>query len=339
MLGIFIITLSIGFLGAYIGDKLKIPAGVMACSMLLVACFNIFYGGFAYKELKYVVQICSGVVVGSRITKGTLIQLSKIIFPTVVIIGFMLLMNYITAKTMTTFTTLDVMTALFSSAPGGMTDLTILSVDFGANGALVAILHIVRQLFIVLIVPTTVKLVGKKSQNKKEKEAYKQEKVKVNYLDLMMAMTIAMIFAIIFNLLHINAGIMIGAMFGSALFNIFRHPFAVPKPLTFTTKALAGTFTGLKITKDIIMTLPTLILPIIIIVVSLFVILFVGSYIVSKITKLEPVTAMLVCSPGGLSDMVLLSEELGGDSPVVACVQTARMFLVVMLVPIISTLL
>ena len=61
------------------------------------------------------------------------------------------------------------------------------------------------------------------------------------------------------------------------------------------------------------------------------------AYFVSKVTDITIPSAVMGTTPGGLSQMVVLSEEIkGADSTIVTFMQTIRMLTVIFIVPILS---
>jgi uncharacterized protein len=69
----------------------------------------------------------------------------------------------------------------------------------------------------------------------------------------------------------------------------------------------------------------------------LFVYIVIGSGIVyiylRRVAKFDPVTSYFASTPGGLSEMVLASEALGGDPRRVSLVHTTRVLLIVLIIP------
>ncbi|WP_206078462.1 AbrB family transcriptional regulator [Poseidonocella sp. HB161398] len=57
-----------------------------------------------------------------------------------------------------------------------------------------------------------------------------------------------------------------------------------------------------------------------------------------RVARLDPVTAFFSAMPGGLIDMVILGTERGGDERTIALMHSARIFLVVMFLPLVMTL-
>ena len=93
----------------------------------------------------------------------------------------------------------------------------------------------------------------------------------------------------------------------------------------------------MKMTRDVIRMLPVLGVPILC-VMGCIVIFSVGiGTIIYKISGIDHTTCMLASTPGGMSEMALLSDELGADTVKMAAMQTMRMFSVILFFPPITS--
>lgn len=154
-----IYTLLIGILGGIIGIILNIPAGAMIGSMVFVGIYNVkTNNAYVEKKLKFVGQIIIGCIVGLNFNMEAVIGLKELIFPAIILIvgltGMCILLGYILYKV----TNIDLTTALFSCAPGGLTDMTLMSEAYGAQIHIVAILHLIRLTTVLTIFPIVIKI-------------------------------------------------------------------------------------------------------------------------------------------------------------------------------------
>lgn len=156
------VTLLIACIGGIIGIKLKIPAGAMIGAMIAVAAYHIWSGkGELPINFKIAAQIIVGGMLGLNFSMDTLHGLKDMALPAIVmLLGLMLLsvvLGIVVAKT----TGLDLITALFSSAPGGITEMTLASEAYGADTPKVALLHLMRLISVITVLPLVIKAVLK----------------------------------------------------------------------------------------------------------------------------------------------------------------------------------
>jgi len=121
LVGWFLLTVAVGFVGSWIGKALKIPAGAML-----------------------------GAVIGSRISKRDVLGIKVVALPALVLILGMIVMNLMVGLAIHYLGGLDITTALFASAPGGLSDMTLIADELRANIDQVAVLQLVRFLTILL---------------------------------------------------------------------------------------------------------------------------------------------------------------------------------------------
>lgn len=157
-----IYTLLVAGLGGFIGIKLKIPAGALVGAMASVAIYNIYTGqGSIPMNFKLIAQIVVGGMIGLNFTMDTVKGLKELLVPSLILVlgltVFSIFLGFIIYK----LTGLDLVTALFSCSPGGLADMTIISEAYGAETPKVALLHLMRLITVITILPWVIKIFAK----------------------------------------------------------------------------------------------------------------------------------------------------------------------------------
>ncbi len=135
--------------------------------------------------------------------------------------------------------------------------------------------------------------------------------------------------------LGVSAGAMIGSMLACCMYNILgKKPVMLKKKLRVGVQIVCGAYIGTQIEIDNVMNLQQLLIPMGIMLVGMVLFVFVAGYVMHRVSKLDMATCMMACTPGGLQEMAMLSEELGADTPKIVIMQTARLMCVVMLFPV-----
>ncbi|SKC84791.1 AbrB family transcriptional regulator [Maledivibacter halophilus] len=154
-----IYTLLIAGAGGYIGIKLKVPAGALIGAMFFVAIYNVYTGqGNIPKNFKLAAQIVVGGMIGLNFTMDTVQGLKKLIIPALMLVIGLTLFSISLGFIISKLTGLDLITALFSCSPGGLTDMTIISEAYGAQTHKVALLHLIRLITVITVLPLVIKL-------------------------------------------------------------------------------------------------------------------------------------------------------------------------------------
>lgn len=152
-------TLLIAGVGGYVGIKLKIPAGALIGAMAFVAIYNIYTGqGNIPKNFKLVAQIVVGGMIGLNFTMDSIQGLKKLIVPALILVIGLTLFSICLGFLISRLTGLDLITSLFSCSPGGLTDMTIISEAYGAEIHKVALLHLIRLITVITVLPLVIKL-------------------------------------------------------------------------------------------------------------------------------------------------------------------------------------
>jgi len=308
-----ILTLAIGIVGGYLADKKKIPAAFMIGALFAVAIFNIVTDrAFLPTSFKFITQVATGTFIGSKFRTEDVKMLRKVIIPGMVMVVLMIAFSFILSFIMSHFLGIEYMTSFFATAPGGIMDISLIAYDFKANTSQVALLQLIRLISVISFVPFFTKKCYERSKNKKvsfekkiEKEINEEERtLNKSEKSLTFTLIIGIIGGIIGYFSHLPAGTMSFAMAFVAFFNV-----------------------------------KTLVLPIILIIVGFCLMNVLVGFFLYKTTKFSLSTALLSASPGGMSDISLMAEDLGANGPQVASMQFLRAIFIVGVYPLIIKLL
>ena len=166
---LFILLLSVGGVGALIGYKLKIPAGIFIGTIIFVGAYQIYFGTIMEKPswMRLVVQIAIGLVLGTRFTEAILLDFKKLIKPIIIACSTLIISAIVIGISLSYLTGWDLLTSILATAPGGQAEMAILSDSIGAQTEKVIILQLVRnQLVLVAMMPFAKVLI----KHKKKKE-------------------------------------------------------------------------------------------------------------------------------------------------------------------------
>ena len=341
----FIVSILIGSIGSYLFFKLKIPSSAMLGALFAVALFNVTTNqAFFYPSLRALIQISSGTIIGSRLRRKNLQKLYLLKIPILFLLGSMLIYNFIFGLLVYSLSDLDIATSMLAIAPGGTSDLTIIAPELGGDATIIAMIHSCRILVIYTLIPIIMNryriknILENTSLTENKINIQNENKSNLKYYDLIIPLLLAAIFGIIFSEIGIKAGMIIGAMCGSALFSYFRREFSIPPLFTKIVRIFAGTFVGVKFTKEIFAAASKLFLPIVIMIIGLIVLMNVTPRIIRKVSKIPYIACLLASAPGGLQEMTLIADDYDKEYvSSVAILQTLRLVFLLITSPIIIT--
>lgn len=153
------LTLVIALIFGRLGKLAGIPAGAITCSMIGAAAFNLLTDhAYMPLRLRQFIQFFAGALIGCTVGREQVIQMLhiwKVVL--IAIIGYTLL-DLVAAWVIHRHTEMDIITALFSSAPGGLTDMALIAEDMGADSIKIAGMHTLRLIGVVILYPTIIGL-------------------------------------------------------------------------------------------------------------------------------------------------------------------------------------
>ena len=153
-------TLGVGVLGGLLGYKLKIPAGGLIGAMVFVAAYNMWTGkGYMPVSLKLIAQIIVGCMIGLNFTPDAIGGLKGLAVPALMLVGGLLTFSLGLGFFILKMTGLDLVTALFSCSPGGLTDMTLIADAYGAETHKVAVMHLMRLVTVITVLPLLIRSV------------------------------------------------------------------------------------------------------------------------------------------------------------------------------------
>lgn len=116
-------------------------------------------------------------------------------------------------------------------------------------------------------------------------------------------------------------------MFGSALLGIFFSAAYMPSPTKLLVQIVAGAMIGCSIERSDIKSLPLVLKPILIVILTFFALNMAAGVLISLISPIDLMTALMCVVPGGVTDTPIIATEMGADTPKVALAQLARYLL------------
>jgi len=345
----FVITILVAAAGGLAAQKLNIPSGAMVGSMFAVIVLNLITeNGYFYSDAVTVLQILSGTMIGCRVGREDLLELKNLVKPIILLICAFIVMNLSFGIFMVAFTGLDVPTALFSCTPGGASDMALIGEELGANPAQIAFLQVVRLLIIFTFCPPLFRyLFKKRSGSDKSKPEPTKDVVsrsadvssvpkQTDYKKLLILFLICTVFGLLMHHIGVTSGAMLGAMLAGAAFTVMKGKNKFPVPLRTFMSILSGAYMGCKFTRAELANIHTLIIPVLIMLIGIITFIFVNAALLNRFTALDYSTALFSSTPGGISEMAILSEEMGVDSFKVSVLHTCRLFFVIAFFPIIN---
>lgn len=154
------ILIACAVVGYYVARRLRFPAAQLLGPTLVSAIVHM--AGLTEarppQEIVALAQVVIGAAIGCRFLGISLRQMFGTMAQAAGITVFMLGAAYAGAWTVSYFTGLPVNTLWLAFAPGGLAEMTLISLSLGIDVAFVSVHHMVRVIFLVAMAPVAFKL-------------------------------------------------------------------------------------------------------------------------------------------------------------------------------------
>ncbi|MGX7105920.1 AbrB family transcriptional regulator [Globicatella sanguinis] len=334
------LTLLIGLLGGLLFKKLNIPAAFMIGSMVIVAIINVLFGNlYVPRNLKLFAQILSGAYIGQLINHSDLENLPKMRKPVALLLALftfnMILVGFIFHFVFK----FDLVTALLMCLPGGIMDVSLMSIDMGAQADVVASMQTIRLVGMLLILPNWIKFILKRlnatpvqnGSNKTTSNDHKQSHPPIK--NDFYVIFISLIGGIIGYYSQLPVGTLIGALIASLLIKLYGGSQPLRPALRYTAQICAGSIIGTTFTHESLLNMFNLIMPAIILLAFYLTLNYFYSIFIYRRGLIDLQSALFSSSPAGATDISLIAGELGGDLAKIASTQIIRMLYTIIVLP------
>lgn len=344
-----LITILVGIVGWQVAKLLKLPAPGMLGSMILVGITNIFFNYATFTtSIKVFGVALSGAYIGIQIEKKDIKNFKYLIKPLLILLILLTINTFIAGACIHYLCDMDWLTALLSCVAGGVTDMSIVAMDMNADASIVAMMQTCRLIGVLLIFPYWITFLCKKEPEATEDDRFKQSIIKnPTFLDkLIKTKRAKIIFTLIISFISgylglwsgLPAASMMVPMFVIMFLNVTSDACLVPKSEKLIAQILAGSVVGCSIKAETFSSLNTTIIPVMILLISYFVVNFSFSILCKKRNYLDMKSAMFASAPGGATDMTLIAADLGADLTKIALIQALRAAYVVSVMPMLILL-
>lgn len=331
-------TLALALLGSALFLRLHVPAGAFIGAVLVVGLVQIATGLTCFPPtVKTFCSAIAGSYLGTKVRRQDLLALRSAPLAALIMVVCMMTYNFLGGWLLSAATDIDFGSAVLGLAPGGSTEFALVAADMGRNSAAVTILQIIRMAVIVPLIPVSTRLIIAKGKPllKEEREhgeisAVKREKSLAGFF---LTLTIGIPAGLLGRLSGLPAASICFPMLAVGLVNVLTGKLYFPLPARYAANACNGALIGSRLLyADLVMM--TKALPIILFVDLGWVILTgVLGIVIYRLSSFTLETSLFCASPGGMSDMGLIAEDMGGNPTQVTVMQLCRLLCVMSGVP------
>lgn len=328
-----LLTLLIATLGGIGLRLLRVPGGMILGSAFTALVFNIFTPfGYMPKVSKQLAQVLAGAYIGSSLSAKDVKNTKRHVKPTLFLIGGHILINLIVGTLLYSFSSFDVVTCYSSLIPGGLSEIPLVAEEMGGNPSIVLIIQFLRIIFSLALFP----LVASKLHYQVDDSVLNdwQYSKRRTHKQAFVTAIVAVCGSIIFKVLGFPAGILVGAIVSTLIFQLKTSNAWMPKQIRWFSQVLAGAYIGCLITTETVALMKETAG---ILVLSALLYLggcFIMAFLLTKFFKVSPRVACLAGMPAGANDVAMIASDLGVGLAEVAFYQISRIILAVVGFPL-----
>lgn len=153
-------------------------------------------------------------------------------------------------------------------------------------------------------------------------------------MKIVITLVVALIGGFIGSNTKIPAGTLLGAMVAVGLINLLDFGPEVPKFCSIIAQSFLGGSLGLLINKNLLGELKNYLVPSLMIVILLSLFGAIAGIIVSRVSNIDIQTSLFGSVPGGMQEMIILSESYNVNHVAIVVMQTIRRILIVVIYPL-----
>lgn len=335
---LIIVTLFIALIGSFLALKIRVPAGAIIGAIISVAFVSIAFG-FAEMPsgIKFVTQTIAGAYIGSGLTRESLREIKDLALSACILIVSLMLTNILLGFILYYTSTLDLCTSLFAVVPGGIAEMSVIADDMGANTAIVSVFQVARLVGTLCTFPV---LITRIMNAEKQILDAGVEKLNTGFIptgthwhEFYFVMLVAVAAGTLGQLTNFPGGVLLFSVISTGYFKIKTNKGYVPKSMKRLAQTLMGAYVGVKVTRDVLITIGSLWPHVIMVVVAYFFFCLLTGLTMSKLAKVDKITAAFSCTPSGASDMALIASEFGTVTPTIAALQIIRVVSIIAIFP------
>ncbi|MET3287642.1 UNVERIFIED_CONTAM: membrane AbrB-like protein [Brevibacillus sp. OAP136] len=274
--------------------------------------------------------IVVGVTLGMRITpeiwQTMANHLGLMLIGTIITILFGVLNAWIVYR----FEKVDVVTAIFSNIPGGLTEMVTIGQTMGGNLQIISMFHSIRVVIIVCFTPYFVRLLTASSSGV---PTGIQGGAVVGILTTLGLLSIGAIGALLVSKARIPAPFLLGSLLFAAAaclaFSIGDGGATLAKPVVNFAQAAIGLSIGLEFRRDDLVKHRRFFFLGMAHSLLLFVLSLTLAFVLPYVSDIELIASVLGTAPGGIAEMSLTALMTGADPLLVTAFQLFRVLFIV----------
>lgn len=341
----------LGAIGWHLFRFLRLPLPALLGSLTVTAFLSIcgfFPSNAPVDAMSLFCKIAIGIMMGRRINRESLKMIRQIAPSAVLVSVWMILLSIASGKLLALLADIPLSTALIGCTTGGVSEMAIFALAKNYDVATITIIQTFRLAGTLALTPWLAKKWSKRLDLKEPRIAAAGDVRKksgqttggFSGREMLILVLLAAASGLIAQALGVPAGAMLGALALSGAFCVaFNKTYAFPPKLTAAAQIGIGIAVGQQFGPSQIIILTNARFLFSVVVSTGFIVAgMLGlSYVLHKMTRWPPLTCLLSASAGGMTQMVVVAEEMNADTLTIGILHLARYLAIVSYMPFLVT--
>jgi membrane AbrB-like protein len=280
-------------------------------------------------------QAVTGVSLGVYVQSSSLSAVADSWLPVAIVSAGTLFLSLVCGWALVRWVNLDPPTAALGMVAGGASGIVGMAHELGADDRLVAVMQYLRVLVVVVLTPVLVALAFGHPHGPDSGATPSNGPVIGSAHDWLLMGAALALGALVAIATRMPAGSLLGPMVVAAVLTLAVGDFQVPALVREPAFAAIGLQVGLRFTPRLLREAGRLLVPTLLCIAGLLVACFGLALLLAATTDASLLDAYLATTPGGLYAVLAAAFGTGADTTFVIAVQTLRLFVMVLLAPIV----
>jgi hypothetical protein len=318
-------------------DRIGLPSASLFAALLvgLAAALMPAHTPEVATNVFRVAQAVTGVSLGVYVQSSSLSAVADAWLPVALVSAGTLVLSLACGWALVRTVGLDPPTAALGMVAGGASGIVGMAQELGADDRLVAVMQYLRVLVVVVLTPVLVALAFSHPHGADTGPTPSSAPVLGTAHDwLLMGVALAL-GALVAVVTRTPAGSLLAPMVVAAILAVVVGDFQVPAIAREPAFAAIGLQVGLRFTPQLLRQAGRLLAPTLLCVLALLVACFGLALLLAATTDASLLDAYLATTPGGLYAVLAAAFGTGADTTFVIAVQTLRLFVMVLLAPVV----
>lgn len=326
-----LLTLTASSAAGWFLRKKGVPAGMLIGAIAAAAALSVLGAGYMPQQAKTAAQLVAGIFIGCSADRDDLRQLRNFYKPVLVVTLSLLLINLVIGTALYAISYGDLLTCLICAVPGGISDVTLIAVDLGADPSKVLVIHFFRLVVGVVVFPLLVNRFTPPVASAPVNATGKPQKWNVSGIALIAAVSAAASYIGV--QLGIPSVVILCSLTASFVLHMSGVCVAIPHWVRRAAQILSGAYIGCLL-DPVAFSSPGILLGALLVTTL---VLLADACIFGKLMEIwfhVPLReGVMMLSPAGASDIALISADIGLNSPRLVLMQVFRLLVATAIFP------